>query len=226
MSVTLRIVVEGQTEETFVNEILEPHLATLSVRASAHVVDPIEKSGYSHPGGLNNFAQAETDINLWLNHERGSGGHVTTMFDLYELPNDFPGYDVSAAFNDPYQRVQTLENALAQEINDDRFIPYIQLHEFEALLLCDPRRFESWFNNCMDGITRLVEMVATFESPEHVNADDPPSKRIDRELLNYYNYKRTAGLEAARQIGLDKMRAKCAHFADWFGKLENLGKQA
>lgn len=224
MSVTLRIVVEGQTEETFVRDILKPYLANFAVRASAHVVNPVEKSGYSPPGGLNNYAQAETDISLWLRHDKSANGRVTTMFDLYELPDDFPGYRDAALHNNPFQRVQALEDALAQEFDDSRFIPYIQLHEFEALLLCDPRKFETYFYNCPDGIENLVNMVAGFKSPEHVNDEDPPSKRIERELLNYHNFKRAAGTDAAKQIGLEEMRVQCKHFADWLAKLEDLGK--
>lgn len=222
MSVTLRVVVEGETEETFVSQILKPHLECFSVGASAHLLNPIGKSEKGKPGGLNSYAQAERDINLWLNHDDGRDTRVTTMFDLYELPKEFPSYATTPQ-DDPYQRVQALENALAEKIGDNRFIPYLQLHEFEALLLCDPRKFEPWFYNCLEGIANLVDMVAGFESPEHVNDEDPPSVRINRELLNYYNHKRAAGLDAAKQIGLPTLRAKCAHFAGWLAKLESLG---
>ena len=224
MSVTLRIVVEGQTEETFVRDVLKPHLDACGVEVSAHPLNKIEKSARDQPGGLNNYAQAETDINLWLRTDQDENARVTTMFDLYALPEDFPGYRDADLHRDLYRRVQALEDALAHEINDSRFIPYIQLHEFEALLLCDPRKFETYFYDCPDGIVNLVNMVAGFESPEHVNDEDPPSKRIDRELLNYYNFKRAAGADAAKQIGLDEMRVQCKHFADWLVKLERLGK--
>ena len=190
MNVTLRIVVEGQTEETFVRDVLEPHLDACGVEVSAHLLNKIEKSARDQPGGLNNYAQAETDINLWLKTDQDGNARVTTMFDLYALPEDFPGYRDAGLHSDLYRRVQALEDALTHEINDSRFIPYIQLHEFEALLLCDPRKFETYFYDCPDGIANLVNMVAGFESPEHVNDEDPPSKRIDRELLNYYNFKR------------------------------------
>ncbi|MDE0233671.1 MAG: DUF4276 family protein [bacterium] len=224
MRVTLRIVVEGQTEETFVNEILKPYLSGFSVDVSAHVLNPIERSDKGQPGGLNSYGQVKKEINLWLKTDQDENARVTTMLDLYELTDDFPGYRDAALHSDPCRRVQALEDALAEEMGDNRFIPYIQLHEFEALLLSDPRKFESWFYNCMDGIANLVEMVAGFPSPEHVNDDDPPSKRINRELLNYKYYKRIAGLSAAKQIGLPTLRAKCAHFAKWLAELENLGQ--
>ena len=59
------------------------------------------------------------------------------MFDLYGLPSDFPGYAKAAEELDPYSRVNVLENALQESINDWRFTPYIQIHEFESLLFSD-----------------------------------------------------------------------------------------
>lgn len=83
------------------------------------------------------YAHAVTDLEL-LRKMKVDGEyerHVfTTMFDLYALPDDFPGYETAKAIGEPYVRVAALETAFAEAINDGRFIPYIQLHEFEALL--------------------------------------------------------------------------------------------
>lgn len=51
------------------------------------------------------------------------------MFDFYALPTDFPGYSDSLAKMDSYERVESVEDAFAENINMHRFIPYIQLHE-------------------------------------------------------------------------------------------------
>src|SRR6266446_415598 len=53
---------------------------------------------------------------------------------VYKLPTDFPGFAQVKNFADPYQKVTHLEERLAADIADSRFIPYIQLHEFEGLL--------------------------------------------------------------------------------------------
>lgn len=148
------------------------------------------------------------------------------MFDLYGLPDDFPGYEAAALQDDPYQRVQALEDALADDIDDHRFIPYIQLHEFEALLLSDPEKLGAEFIGSADGIARLAAMVARFSSPEHVNdrSDTAPSKRIIRAIPEYEGRKASAGPIVADKIGLPTLRSKCAHFAGWLAKLENLGR--
>ena len=223
MSVRLNMIVEGQTEEAFVNQILKPHLRPYSVGVSARVVITKEVPGYKYRGGLSTYDQAKKDIILWLQEDESPNARFTTMFDLYQLPKNFPGY-AAAVQTDPYQRVEALEDALAKCISDPRFIPYVQLHEFEALLLSDPQKFESQFDNRADEISRLVAMVSQFPSPEHINdgINTAPSRRIDKELPQYKHMKASVGPIVAEKIGLLTLRSKCAHFADWLDRLESL----
>ena len=223
MNVRLYIIVEGQTEETFVNRILKPHFDPLSVGVSARVVITKQVPGYTYSGGLNKYTHAKNDINLWLKYDNKMDVRFTTMFDLYQLPEDFPGY-AAAVHDDPYQRVEALENALAQDIADSRFIPYIQLHEFEALLLSDPQKLETQFDYRADEISRLAAMVSQFPSPEHINdgVNTAPSKRIHDEIPEYKPMKASAGPIVAEKIGLSTLRSKCRHFGEWLEKLENL----
>ena len=72
--------------------------------------------------------------------DQSTDARFTTMFDLYRLPNNFPSYETSSSIQNPYQRVRILEDALRTDLSDPRFIPYIQLHEFESLLLSDPEK--------------------------------------------------------------------------------------
>jgi hypothetical protein len=225
MYVRLNIIVEGQTEETFVNQTLKLHLSQFSVGVSARVVATRKEQGIKYRGGLSTYSKARRDITLWTKQDRNTDVRFTTMFDLYGLPTDFPGY-AAALQNDAHQRVEALESALARDISDPRFFPYIQLHEFEALLLSDPQKFETQFVNRADEISRLVEMVSGFSSPEHINdsSDTAPSKRIIHEIPEYQGRKASAGPIVAGRIGLSTMRDKCAHFAGWLAKLEKLGQ--
>ena len=50
------------------------------------------------------------------------------MFDLYALPNDFPGYSEANCIEDRYDRVVSFEKAFFKAVGFERFIPYIQLH--------------------------------------------------------------------------------------------------
>ena len=225
MDVTLHIIVEGPTEAKFVNQTLRQHLARFAVDVHVLVVTTKELSEFTYQGGVGDYAKPERDIRLLLSQHSNSDVRFTTMFDLYQLPEDFPSYAVAASYDNPYQRVRALEDALAEDIDDSRFYPYIQLHEFEALLLSYPRKFESQFDDCADGISKLVAMASNFRSPELVDDCNPPSKRINQKLLNCNSWKSPVGPIVAGQIGLPTLRSKCAHFGAWLGKLESLGKQ-
>ena len=128
----LNFVVEGQTEETFVKQVLAPHLANRSIWAAARCVQTGRKRNIKHRGGVLRYAQARGDITRWMREQSGSGVRFTTMFDLFRLPPDFPGHD-EPTLGDARERVNALQQALLEDIDDDRFLPYIQLHGFEAL---------------------------------------------------------------------------------------------
>ena len=129
MSIRLNFIVEGQTEEAFVNTILRPHLATFSVLASARGVMTSRRRGIKQGGGLSSYAQAKNDIRQGLGSERNADARFTTMFDWYGLPDDFPGSAGAANYRDPYERVA----ALADDIADRRFIPYRRLPEYRPV---------------------------------------------------------------------------------------------
>ena len=225
-SVRLHFVVEGQTEETFVNTILRPHLANVNVWADARCVQTSRKGGIKYRGGISNYAQARKDIDRWLREDSNSDARFTTMFDLYSLPNEFPGYANAALASNPYNRVKILEDALATDIADRRFLPYLQLHEFEALVLADPELLDTHFNSRQSGIQRLADLVAGYDSPELINqgSDTAPSKRIIAEIPEYEGRKVSVGSIVAGQIGLPVLRTKCQHFGEWLERLESLSR--
>ena len=147
--IRLNIVVEGQTEETFVRDVLSDHLAMHNVVAVARCVETGRKHGKVYRGGLFNYAKARRDILCWMKEDSSLDTRFTTMFDLYHLPKTFPGYGKAVAKSDVYRRVELLENFMEEDIADERkrFIPYIQLHEFEAILFVEPQSFATQFPN-------------------------------------------------------------------------------
>ena len=223
MAARLHFVVEGQTEEAFVNTVLVPHLAQMSIISVARCVATSHKGGVKHRGGVNSYQQVRNDIDLWMREDANSDARFTTMLDLYALPASFPGYE-SASRLQPIQRVEALESALKEDIGDWRFIPYIQLHEFEALLLSDPQKLGAHFQLGDDAIRRLADIASRFSSPELINdgSETAPSKRIIAEIPEYRGAKVSAGPIVANHIGLDALRASCRHFGDWLDKLERL----
>lgn len=138
--IRLNFIVEGQTEETFVRDQLVPHLAERSIWVAVRCVQTSRKRNIKYSGGLASYAQARGDISRWMRGELGPDVRFTTMFDLFGLPNGFPGYDAASGL-DPISRATALEKAMREDIGDKRLVPYIQVHELKHWCLPIPQRY-------------------------------------------------------------------------------------
>ncbi len=221
----LHLTVEGQTEQAFAVDVLQPHLVKFGVM----VVKPrltglhARRKGRIPTGGLlGTFAHSLEDIRRWLLQDKSADAFFSMMVDLYSLPKDFPGYDDAKKLTDPHEQAKHLEKALAREIADSRFIPYLQVHEFEAIILADPNSISKWLDNTERQVAELKAELETFETPEHVNdgLHTHPKARIKRHVVDYDE--NVDGPAIANYIGLDLIRAKCPHFSEWLTGLEQL----
>lgn len=223
--IRLNMIVEGPTEQEFAARILAPHLARFGVQLArpACVVFARKGSQVRSRGGLPKYAVAKDHLVRWLKQERMPDAFFTTMFDLYGLPDDFPGHKEASQLADKYARVEKMEEAFAADVGDGRFLPYLQLHEFEAILFSRPGVFGEYFLNSEREVRELHRIVDTFGNPELIDdgEESSPSHRILRQLPYYQ--KRTAGPQLADAIGLPAIRDKCQHFSEWVAKLEQLG---
>ena len=227
--IQLNIVVEGQTEESFVKRLLVPHLGLFGVSANVRRVmtkQDKKREDIRHRGG-GNFAHYVKDINLWIDSNRFSiPTWFTTMIDLYAFPTDAtsPYLPSIQAMTDPYYKVVALEQAIADRLQLERFIPYVQLHEFEALVLCDAQRLNQLFPDSRAGVRLLCKEIESLE-PERINegANIAPSKRIEKYIQAYKTQKVAVGVAIVEDIGLPLLRKRCPHFNDWISRLEQLG---
>ena len=148
----------------------------------------------------------------------------TTMIDLYALHKNFPGLQEAEKLrHDPYKRVQALEKSWFDETGDKRFIPFIQLHEFEGYLFTDVSRFAAFFDNANSQISALQKIIDNVQSPELIDDGQhtAPSKKILAKFPDYS--KVTIGPQMTELIGLKNIRSKCPHFSAWLERLEKLG---
>jgi hypothetical protein len=229
--VRLNITVEGQTEETFVKDLLAPYLGRRGVWVyvrrvlTGTGVSPFNGSrGYQFRGGMDDYQKPRRDIAIWTRQERGDDVRFTTMFDLYRLPTDWPGWLPGEERPGSYEYIEQLETAFAEDLGDERFIPYIQLHEFEALLFSHPEALLTPHPSATQVLSEIADAVEQCGGPELVNdgAETHPSRRL-QALIPAYD-KSVSGPEAAAVIGIDRMRDKCPHFDEWVGKLVDLGE--
>lgn len=223
----LLIHVEGETEETFVNELLAPHLYHFGYRSvSARLLGNARQR--SRRGGIRPWRTVRSDI---INHLRQDPQCLaTTMVDYYALPQSgdraWPGR--AAAGRLPFaEKANTIEQALLADIvdelgavfNPDHFVPYVMMHEFEGLLFSDCTAFGQGIGRT-ELISQLQAVRDQFATPEEIN-DSPltaPSKRVAALISGYQ--KPLLGTLAALHIGLDAIRRECPHFRSWLERLE------
>jgi hypothetical protein len=144
-----------------------------------------------------------------------SQAFCTTFFDFYGLPEDFPGKAEALALpniEDKRRMVgDKLVEQLTRHIGDKamrRFIPYVQMYEFEGLLFSKPEAIAAEIGEA--GLSAQFERIRNaFDSPEHVNnsQETAPGKRI-KGLFNQYD-KVIHGSLVALEIGIAAMREEC-----------------
>jgi hypothetical protein len=214
------ILVEGQTEETFIREVLAPHLLARNVALTPTILATRRvKSGGHFKGGATSYTKVKGDLHRLL-ADTGAE-RITTMLDYYGLPDDFPGL-TDRPTGTCYQRVEHVERAFQGDIAHPRFLPYLALHEFEALLFTDPARCAWIFSDAPGAIESMKAIRARVASPEEINEGPTtaPSKRI---LQAFPSYQKTLhGPLATIEYGLVPLRAACPHFHAWVSALEAL----
>lgn len=220
--------VEGETEETFVRELLAPHLLQFGHEVSPRLMGNARLR--SRRGGIRGWNGVSMDI---INHLKSDPAcYATTMVDYYALPQSgaraWPGRARASTL--PFaEKAPTIEQALLADIsrrmgsrfNRSRFIPFLIMHEFEGLLFSDCDRFALGIGKQSLAL-EFHKVRQAFSSPEEIN-DSPitaPSKRVVGLVPDYQ--KPLMGALAALEIGLAKIRTECPHFDSWVATLEAL----
>ena len=219
------IIVEGSTERAVVEQVFAPHFGGHGIWLHAKVVG---KPG--HKGGIRNFELVRKEVIALMNQEKHS--FISTFFDYYGLPASWPG--ISKAQGKPaHEKARIIETAMLENVrsilsesdNLNRFLPYVQMHELEALLYANPLVMASVFE-CPNLASSFSEVVRQCGECEEIddNPDTAPSRRIARL---FPGYRKGSSLNAhapiiIKQIGVDAIRQACPHFNTWLSKLETL----
>lgn len=217
------VLVEGQTEERFIKQIVAPTLHGLRIYLKPQLVST---SPTGRGGALT--------IDRFLRHARNTlrqkpQAVLSSFIDLYALDTDFPRFQESRDVGNVYKRVELLEQALHALVvqrtpcRTDRFVPHIQPHEFEGLLFANVDALASTEPTWAKALSRLRKVRSAFESPEHINDgyETKPSKRLENLLHPKYR-KTTHGPRIAARISLETIEQECAHFRHWMNRLRGL----
>lgn len=219
--VRVNIICEGQTEETFVQEVLYHFFVSKSI-----YLNPILIGKPGHKGGNFTFGRLVKDLRPLLS---GANAYCTTLFDFYGLPSDFPGKEKAQTMNNIEEKAQCVTQSLVDALQETaisgdslrRFIPYVQMYEFEGLLFSDCYSLASAIDKPLLA-RKFKEIREEFLTPEDINNSKitAPSKRI-LEIYRSYN-KPIHGSLAIIEIGIDAIRQECKLFDRWLQQLEAL----
>ena len=220
--IRINVVVEGRTEESFVGRILAPILWSRQI-----FLTPIILGRRGQKGGRTNYDRVKTHVVTLLKQDPSA--YCSTMIDFYGLGKGFPGMPLPPNLAN-IDKVVRIERAVSEDIvarnadlrPDVRFLPYLQLHEYEALLFSDPQALATAIRQ-----NRLAQQFQAirrkYPTPEDIN-DDPNTAASKQVLGAYPAYRKVVdGMLAAQAVGIDKMREECAHFDGWIRQLEALG---
>ena len=219
MSKRVLILVEGQTEERFVKDVLAPHFFGRQLFFFPTIlVTKRVKDGSNFKGGVTNFAKFQNDARRLL--DSSGDALVTTLLDYYRLPAGFTGMESRPVHGTALQRVTHVEASIAQHFDSlPNFLPFLVLHEFEAWLFSSAEALPRALNESRKQ-PEFAAIRASVATPEEINErpEFAPSKRIEKM---FPAYKKTLhGPMTAQRIGLEIIRAECPHFNDWMNRLE------
>lgn len=201
------VVVEGQTESVFVDNVLAPYYWPVEISLTAPILGT---SG--HKGGGVNYVRVRDHVRRLLSQDRHC--RCTTLLDLYGLGRGFPGEE--RTFASTAERADHLEARMIEDVDDARFLPYLQRHEFEALLFSDCTALSLAIGVAREPLEAIRSAVPT---PEDIDSgvDTAPSKRILRLKPGYK--KVLEGNRAAQKVGIQGMREECPRFRRWTDQL-------
>jgi len=219
--IRVHVICEGQTEEMFVNEVLAEVFLSKGIYLFPALVG---KPG--HKGGNFKFERLLTDVRVRLLDD--TAAYCTTFFDFYGLPEEFPGKKDVITKREISDKADCLTEIIVERLKEQlgdgpmrRFIPYVQMYEFEGLLFSNPTGLANAINQS-NLASRFQKVRDAFDSPEEINNSpmSAPSKRICAVFSGYD--KVIHGSLAAMEIGLDVIRQECQLFDGWLMRIEAL----
>lgn len=219
--IEVMVIVEGKTEEIFIKSLLQPYLAQKMVSMT-----PVQVSKPGQKGGDVRFERVKRDLEIFLKQRTDT--YVTTLVDFYGV-REWPGIDQIPANASPAEIAEIVNGAtrnvvielFAAQRADRRFIPYMSIHEFEALLFSDTASLAAELGVAEEQVRAVLNECG---APEAINNNPAtaPSKRLNGWSRSGKFLKTTTGIKVAHRIGIQKMRAQCPLFHAWLQHFEAL----
>ena len=211
-------IVEGPTEKAFVDDCLKPHwfetYGLYDVQARTLGVA-------GHKGGNVSAERIRKDATILL--KQRSDAIVTTLVDYYGIKTDLPNHNQCEQLPTADLRIACLEAGLSTSIGSERFVPYLQKHEFESLLFSAGSRLTRYL--AQQSCEAIEQLNHDFGGAENINSLNPPSYRLT-EIVNQFDkfkYRKVAyGSILVLEIGIPAILKQCPRFAAWVVQIGQL----
>lgn len=211
----LIIVCEGQTEQSFCQNVLSPYFQAKGIVVEAPI---IKQSG----GGIVSWETLKRQL---VAHLHEGDAIVTMLIDFYGIKDSyqFPGWEEAKSIENSQDKMNGLFLDMSKDMPEElksRFVPYIQLHEFEGLLFSDISAFKNNFMPVECDFDAIQSAIDEFETPEDINntPETAPSSRLIASVTGYD--KVLYGTILAEETGLGTIRSRCPLFNSWIERIE------
>jgi uncharacterized protein (DUF2164 family) len=215
----LYFIVEGETEEEFVKRLLIPYLYNQGLNGHMQpIMVHMSGGGHGH-SNVEHFLNTIEPV-LYYNGEPV----ITSLLDFFRFPRQQQAFAACGVHGPAAAQVACLQQALfvaVQRIRPyARFLPYIQLHEFEALLFADEVGYELHATGIQAGVAAVIN---DYPSPEDINSrpENAPSKRLASIFQAHgQRYRKAAdAVDIIELIGMERLRQRCPLFGQWVEQL-------
>lgn len=190
--INVDILCEGKTELYFVKFVLNQYFCKFDIYLKS-----VDLGG----------AITTEKIVRYLQHSKNP--IRTTLVDFY-------GYK-----NTDGKTIDELELEISSRCgNKYNVLPYIQMHEIEALWFCDINKIALKMNASNKQLKKLQAIIDTYPNPEDINnsKETAPSKRLESIFIGYD--KPSDGAKIAQEIPIELYMEKCPRFKKWINDLK------
>lgn len=201
MTKLLYVLCEGESEKVFVDSLLTPYLTSkFDICVETIILDGTT----SYPSLVQKTKRIVSELHNFV---------VTSMVDFYGL-KDKPALHSSL----PERMASELEEHYLNDVGYENFVPYISMHEYEAIYFSDPHVFS--FYSASD-VKEAEKILGKFHgNPEAINGNEStaPSKRILGFEPNYI--KMSHAEELLKRLSITSISDRCKHFSSWIATLK------
>ena len=209
--INIGVVCEGQTETDFIKQLNKNYFNKINISLKPVGINDKQKN----IGGNVSIARV---VNFLHNHSN-MYNMLTTFIDFYGLKNK------------DNKKVSELEEEIKKEFYKDNkyknkiLIPYIQMHETEALWFSDINAIIQVKNANKKQKEDLSKIIEKYKNPEDINDsyETAPSKRLENIFCDYS--KVIDGKEISNKISINIFIEKCPRFSKWVNEISNLQKK-